>query len=192
MPADEVRVVYRKYDGALHWHQTMRLLGSDGHGVWLGAEPGIRARRGHEPPITIPQAHVMLFPRGVWWTAVFNSRHVGDGVAPQDLTTTEVYCDITTPPGWPTTDEVTMLDLDLDVVRRYDGTVEVHDEDEFAEHRVRYGYPPDVVGNATAAAAWLAAALADRLEPFGTAYHRWLGELLPGHDSPARRPDAVT
>lgn len=36
-----------------------------------------------------------------------------------------------------------MVDLDLDVVRRFDGSAEILDEDEFAEHQVRYGYPPE-------------------------------------------------
>src|SRR5690606_10713315 len=37
--ADTVRVVYRKYDGALHWHQQGQWLGEDEHGVWVGCPP---------------------------------------------------------------------------------------------------------------------------------------------------------
>ena len=37
------------------------------------------------------------------------------------------------------------VDLDLDVVRGFNGTVIVDDEDEFAEHQVAYGYPEDVI-----------------------------------------------
>ncbi|WP_180935649.1 DUF402 domain-containing protein [Nocardioides ungokensis] len=33
------------------------------------------------------------------------------------------------------------VDLDLDVVRGRTGRVWIDDEDEFAEHRVRFGYP---------------------------------------------------
>ena len=33
-----------------------------------------------------------------------------------------------------------MVDLDLDVIRMRDGGI-LDDEDEFAEHQVRYGYP---------------------------------------------------
>src|SRR6266540_1141443 len=133
---DEVWVVYRKYDGALHWHQKMRRLGEDRHGIWLGAPPGAITRRGEEPPVVIEQAHAMLFPHDGWWTAVFNGPPAG----------IEIYCDITTPPRWPRPGEVTMVDLDLDVCRRRaDQTVVLLDEDEFAEHRVRYDYPRDVV-----------------------------------------------
>ena len=42
---------------------------------------------------------------------------------------------------------VTAVDLDLDVIRRFDGTWYVDDEDEFAEHQVSYGYPPELVAS---------------------------------------------
>jgi uncharacterized protein len=105
----------------------------------------------------------MLFPRGAWWTAAFN--------APPHRT--EIYCDITTVPVW-TDDEVSMVDLDLDVRRRRRGEVQLLDEDEFAAHRVRYGYPSDVVARAEAAAQWLVGALRGGVEPFGTEYRHWL------------------
>lgn len=159
-----VRVVYRKYDGALHWHQRVRPLGEDAHGVWLGAPAGTEARRGHEPPTVAEHAHVLLFPRDAWWTAAFNAQ-------PHR---TEIYCDITTPPRWPSPDQVTMVDLDLDVLRRRTGEVLVDDEDEFAEHRVRYAYPQHVVERATAATRWLVQALSDDTEPFASAYREWL------------------
>ena len=44
-----------------------------------------------------------------------------------------------------------MVDLDLDVRRRRWGVIERLDDDEFAEHRVRFGYPDEVVTQATAA-----------------------------------------
>ncbi len=44
------------------------------------------------------------------------------------------------------------VDLDLDVVRGNTGRVWVDDEDEFAEHRVAFDYPEDVVTSAVASA----------------------------------------
>jgi protein associated with RNAse G/E len=167
MTGEDVRVVYTKFDGSLHWHQTMTRLGQDEHGVWLGARPGILAQRGHEPAIVVRQAHVMLFRPDVWWTAVFNAR-------PQRV---EIYCDITSPISWPEPDQVTMVDLDLDVVRGRTGKVSVLDEDEFAEHQVRYGYPADVIDQAWSATKWLTAALADGTEPFATRYRFWLEQM---------------
>jgi protein associated with RNAse G/E len=164
---DEVRIVYRKYDGALHWHMTMKWLGEDEHGVWTGAGPKNTWRKGNGPLLTIEHPQVVLFPRDRWWTASFNA----------DPTRTEVYCDITTPVDWPNPNEVTMIDLDLDVCRRPDGQVVVLDEDEFAEHRVKYGYPPEVISEALRATAWLRTALGDGREPFATIYHTYLALL---------------
>jgi uncharacterized protein len=164
----DVRVVYTKYDGSLHWHQTMRHLGEDEHGVWLGAPAGLIARKGDGPPVVIEQPHVMLFPQDAWWTAVFNG-------APAR---TEIYCDISTPPQWPHPGEVTMVDLDLDVIRRRaDQRVVLVDEDEFAEHQRRYGYPADVIRQAEHAAAWLQDAIAAGAEPFAGDYLSWFDQI---------------
>jgi len=161
----EIRVVYTKYDGSLHWHQTSLYLGEDEHGVWLGGSAGSTIRRGSEPPIVLEQPYAGLIPRGRWWTAVFNG----------EPARTEIYCDISTPPDWPGEDEVTMVDLDLDVLRlRADGRVLIVDEDEFAAHQIRYGYPADVVSEAERAAAWLHQAISAGAEPFASDYRGWL------------------
>ncbi len=161
-------MVYRKYDGSLHWHQVMRYLGEDDHGVWLGAPAGCTIQRGSEPPITLPEPSVELIPDRQWWTATFNG----------EPARTEIYCDIGTPPRWPDPAEVTMVDLDLDVLRlRADQRVVIDDEDEFAEHQIRYGYPPTVVAEAERATAWLVEAITARAEPFGSVYLGWLARV---------------
>jgi len=167
MPGDEVFLVFRKYDGSLHWHLTLRRLGEDEHGVWLGAPAGIEIRRGTEPSSLSSAAHVQLIPRDAWWVAAFN--------APPHRT--EIYVDVTTPSTWVSPGEVTMIDLDLDVIRRRTGLIEVDDEDEFAEHQVTFGYPDDVIAKATEVAAWLAGALADGTEPFASRYQEWLSKV---------------
>jgi protein associated with RNAse G/E len=143
----------------------MRRLGADEHGIWLGLPAHSVMRKGHNPEVDLPEAHVVLFPRDAWWTATFNA-------APRR---TEIYCDITTPPRWPSPDEVTMVDLDLDVLRKRgaDDPILV-DEDEFAEHQVRYGYPAEVIGAASEAAQWLMEAVGARAGAFGGAHERWL------------------
>jgi len=165
----EVRVVVRKHDGSLHWHYSMTRLGEDEFGVWLGAPVGTAYDKGERRGVfSAEQARVMLFPRDAWWTAEFQA-------APARL---DAYCDVATPSTWSTASEVTMIDLDLDVCRiREDMSVFVDDEDEFADHRVRYGYPADVVERAEAAAAWLTTALRDGVEPFGSHYRSWLDRV---------------
>ncbi|MGI5246982.1 DUF402 domain-containing protein [Dactylosporangium sp. CA-139066] len=159
-----VRVVWRKFDGALHWNYETDLLGEDEHGIWLGARTGTPVHRGTTSTGPVESPHVLLFPRRAWWTACFNA-------TPHR---TEIYCDITSVAHWPSETEVTAIDLDLDVIRRRTGEVILADEDEFAVHQVRYGYPADVIAEAQASADWLLSAVGDRLEPFGSAYHRWL------------------
>ena len=71
-----------------------------------------------------------------------------------------------------------LIDLDLDVVRRRDtGLVELRDEDEFADHRLRVRLPRRRWSpQAEAAAEWLYDALGDGTEPFATAFRsgwRW-------------------
>ncbi|WP_262703684.1 MULTISPECIES: DUF402 domain-containing protein [Streptomyces] len=161
---DLVSVNYRKYDGSLHWNLRMRRLGEDEHGVWLGLPGGGVMRRGYGPMVPIACAHVVLLPRDAWWTAAFNA-------PPRE---TEIYCDIATPAEWLSSHEVSMVDLDLDVIRKRNGSTLLDDEDEFAEHQVRYGYPADVIAEAEAAGRWLMDAVDGRAEPFGDASRAWL------------------
>lgn len=161
-------MVYTKFDGSLHWHSTNLYLGEDEHGIWVGARARSLSRRGSEPPVVIEEAYAQLIPAGQWWTALFNA-------APAR---TEIYCDICTPAQWPDEHQVTMVDLDLDVVRmRETRQVLILDEDEFAEHQVRFGYPADVIRQAEQAAAWLHDAISANAEPFATAYRDWLGKV---------------
>ncbi len=163
-----MRVVYTKFDGSLHWHHTLQYLGEDEHGTWLGAAAGTTSQRGEGPKAVFVQRAVKLIPVGLWWTATFYA-------APE---ATEIYCDITSPPKWPEENCVTMVDLDLDVLRlRANQQVLLVDEDEFAEHRVRYGYPSDVIRSAEQAAAWLQAAIGDGTEPFAGGYHQWVEKV---------------
>jgi protein associated with RNAse G/E len=158
----EVRLEFRKYDGSLHWFQSTRLVGEDQYGVWLGAPVGGTWQRGDGRTYTNRQAQVLLCSPDRWWTATFND-------APAQ---TAVYVDVSTP-AVISDGLVTAVDLDLDVRRFRDGTVRLEDEDEFADHQVRYSYPTEVIEAAQAAANWVAARIAVA-EPFATAYLPYL------------------
>ncbi len=163
-----VQVIYRKFDGGLHWHMELGRLGEDEYGTWLAAPGGSTARRGEEPPVTFEQAYVTLIPSGDrWWTLNCNAAPCW----------TELYIDVTTPPCWITPGTVEMVDLDLDVIRRFDSTAEILDADEFALHQVRYGYPPDVIAAAERSAADLLRAVQSGAEPFAEVCRGWLARL---------------
>jgi hypothetical protein len=165
----DVHVAYTKWGGAAHWTFDARRLGRDQHGVWLGAPAGLRiARPGAELILDAP--HVLLLPDAEPWTATFYRR------TPSSQLAYEVYIDMSTPPEW-TDETVTMVDLDLDVVRYWDGQVELLDEDEFAEHQAALGYPREIVALAERSSAECQASLARGGEPFATAYRDWLARL---------------
>ena len=164
-----IRVVYRKYDGSLHWHMELGRLGADEYGTWLGAPAGSQCQRGSEEPVTFSHAYVLLIPWSGGWTMTCNAEPCW----------TELYIDITTVPQWVAGDQVEMVDLDLDVVRGFDGSAEILDEDEFAEHQVRYSYPPEVTGHAERAATAMLAAVTSGTEPFGQVCRNWLAKV-PG------------
>jgi len=165
-----VHVRFTKYDGSLHWHFDTIELGRDEYGWWLGARKDTEARRGAEPITPIVNDVVMLVPKlttaaGLFF-ASFNTEHEA-----------EVYCDLTTVPEC-SDDLVTMVDMDLDVVRRRsDGTVFLDDEDEFVEHQAKFGYPTDLIDATSKAAAELMELVSARAEPFGTACNEWVDAL---------------
>ncbi|WP_308119853.1 DUF402 domain-containing protein [Streptomyces sp. MBT84] len=164
-----VLVDVRKYNGSLSAQWTATRLGEDEYGVWLGTAQGVPVSSAADG-WTNRFAYVMLVPRDEWWTATFCA-----DPGP------EIYCDVCTVPQWDTDGSVLrMVDLDLDVVRPRGGEARVKDEDEFAEHRARYGYPTFVSAKAEEACAWLLQAVrrgSNGVEPFASVYRCWLDGL---------------
>jgi protein associated with RNAse G/E len=160
----EVDVVFRKFDGTLHRRAIEWHLGEDEWGTWLGVPVGTEVHY-VSAGVTRVDEHrgVRLVPRDGWFTALF--------FAPTRAL--EMYCDITAPATWTGTAQVTMVDLDLDVTRTHRGKVDLLDEDEFAAHQVRYGYPAEVVRQAAEAAQHVLTACRGRVEPFGSHYVSW-------------------
>ena len=75
------------------------------------------------------------------------------------------------------------VDLDLDVICGPTGRVWIDDEDEFAEHRVRFGYPDEVVRAALASCDRVHAAVVGERAPYDGSADAWLARL----GRPARR-----
>lgn len=162
-----VLVKFSKWDGSSHWEFEMERLGVDEYGEWLWAPTGTELRRGLEKPIAAKHGFVKVVAPGQWWTAIWNDGYQSDGRS------IRTYVDVITPAVW-VGNIVRMVDLDLDVVRRSDGTVAVDDEDEFEEHRTAMGYPQHVVDRARTEAAQLVLAVERGKEPFGEIGDRWL------------------
>lgn len=159
---DGVQIDFRKWNGKRHWQFAMQRLGSDEHGLWLWSPARSPAQRGDEPVKHSTTINVKLIPDNKWWTAIWSWQGNND-----------LYVDIITPPSWSGT-TVTMVDIDLDIERSADGTVQILDEDEFARHKVEFEYPARLIDTARATAAQLAIAVEARHEPFGAVGERWL------------------
>lgn len=166
-----VHVDERKWPDRPHWQFDAQRLGDDRHGTWLYVPRSTLARRGLAPARPLQSGFVMCVPADAWWMVEFYWNHPS----------IEVYVNIGTRPRWDG-GRVAQIDLDLDVVRRIDGAVEILDEDEFQEHRRQLGYPADVIERAGAAAERAVAMLGRRQEPFGAAARRWIGVAAPADE----------
>jgi len=163
----QVQVAFTKWGGTPHWTFDGRRLGEDEHGVWVGCAPPLVIRR-PRAEVRFDVAAVQLFPHGEPWTLA--------AYAHSPALQYELYVDITTPPVW-TGDTVTMIDLDLDVIREWDGTVTVLDEDEFAVHQIELNYPAELIELATRSCTASAAAIRAGAEPFASDYRGWLAQV---------------
>lgn len=127
---------WRKWDGSPHWQHECVYLGEDAHGDWLGQAAGSHAfRPGRDVLLRSPS--VMMLPHG-------REDYVLTVNAAPELT--RVYIDVAWAVRWGEDGLPTAIDMDLDVVRRLDERgVYIDDEDEWEEHRVRFGYPSRVI-----------------------------------------------
>ena len=140
-PGDRVRIAFTKWGGGRHWTGAGVWLGEDEHGRWVGWPDGtVWERPGRT--FTSDGEQVGLFPRDRGFAATFYE--------PVGALEWRVYLDVTTVPEVTAQGVVTAVDLDLDVIQRFDGTSFVDDEDEFALHRVRHEYPDWLVAHAQA------------------------------------------
>ena len=154
MTLPSVDIKFTKWVTRPHWRFSMYHLDDDEWGTWLWTPPGSQAQRASEPVQIFDHLNVKLVSPNQWWTAIWN-----------DSKRFDLYIDIVTPPAW-RDHRVTMVDLDLDVIRLRTGEVIIDDEDEFADHQVAYGYPDSVVTKARRTAHDIRRRIAAGEEPF--------------------------
>ena len=162
---DRILIDFRKYPDSKHWRYEFLWLAEDAFGTWLWSPAGTPAQRGDEPPITFETLNVMLVSRE-WWAAMWPAS--GEP---------EVYVDMIAPAVW-SEGRVTMIDLDLDVLRRRSGEIHIDDEDEFATHQVALAYASELIEGALAACERVRAMLTREDEPFATAARARIAEAL--------------
>lgn len=155
-PVSRVLLRATKYDGAAHWIQSFRVISDDGNLLvaHYNARAPIFTSRGE---FRSPYDSRVYFWRDRWFN-VFRLSKPGCSLALW-------YCNITTPPvieGG----EITYIDLDLDVVVRPNGCIDLQDQDDFANHQKKYCYPAEVIAKAEDAAAEVTALAQRHKFPF--------------------------
>ncbi|HZD22773.1 MAG TPA: DUF402 domain-containing protein [Acidimicrobiia bacterium] len=162
--ADRIHVEMTKWPDSPHWTFDANRLGEDQYGTWLHVPADTKVRRGPDGPFHFSSGFVGLVPATDWWVVEYYPDHP----------TLAIYVNVGTPPELDD-GRLTQVDLDLDVIRRLDGTVEIIDVDEFDKHRVALGYPDELVDAARDAAERAKRMLQEGIEPFGDAPESWLG-----------------
>lgn len=163
-----VDISYTKWPDHPHYAYRMRVLGEDNHGVWGACEAGESVYKSGELAFIRESTLLSLVPRDGCWSALWY---------PPSEPVLEVYVDINSCPEW-TVGAVEMIDLDFDVIRRRDGTVQLVDEDEFEEHRLTFGYPNDLVALARSAAKEVTERASHPTEPFASSWRTWYSECF--------------
>ena len=155
-----------KWGGIPHYRGDVSLIAEDRFGGWWWGPKGRTIFRGEEPLFVAEHDVIFLIPTTTWWSATWWLGHAE----------VELYVNIGTA-AVVEDDRVWSTDLDLDVIRRVDGTCEIIDRDEFEEHQVRYGYPQDVIDAAEAAATEVLDLMCRRVAPFDEVTARtWVDE----------------
>jgi hypothetical protein len=163
-----VTVQFLKNPDITHWGFEAFRLGEDGWGNWIGVPKGAKRWKGESAVRPTQAPAVFCAQPGAWWHLHYNG----------DFTEFSHFVDIVTPPAWVGEDRYEMIDLDLDVVRRQDGVVEIEDEDEFLVHQVRYGYTPEMVRLAKETTDWVVGQLEEGREPFFAVAASWLERVI--------------
>ena len=160
-----VRLELTKWGEHPHWQMPAVYLGADAFGDWVGFPVGTHMTR---PGASYTTANLQV---GLVPDAPYLATFHGPGF------TIWTYVDMTTVPVWDG-DVLRAVDLDLDVIERLDHTTYVDDEDEFADHQVRFGYPPEVIDLARASCTSVLAAVSGGTAPFDrVSGQRWLDVL---------------
>lgn len=168
-----VTVQFLKNPDVTHWGFEAFWMGEDEWGDWISVPTGTVRWKGETAVRPTRMPAVFCAPRGQWWHLHYNGQ-----MGHPNFTH---FVDIITPPVWVSQDRYEMIDLDLDVAVRLDGTVEVQDEDEFEVHQVRYGYTEEMIRGAEMETARIVGELEQRREPFFDVASAWLAKVDDEH-----------
>jgi hypothetical protein len=175
-PGELVVMRNRKWNGEPHWVVPGDYLGEDRFGHWISQPTGSFVAKPAVAFYAASDALVMIPHDGHHVVTFFDELH------PKKV---EIYVDIVSDIRWQQLAagsgyEVTLIDMDLDVIRTFDerGTW-IDDEDEFAEHQVVMNYPDWAVSAAQSECNRIYSAVKDRVPPFDGTADDWFRKARP-------------
>ena len=134
----EVTMKALKYDKRLHYESTMNLVEKRDN-LYILHGPSMRKLIHHtrKKEFIFDRQSIEFYFNDRWYTVacVFNNEGEIESY----------YCNIAMPCTF-TGNEVSFIDLDLDVIIQPDMSYKVIDWDDFEEHKVLYGYPHELIG----------------------------------------------
>lgn len=142
-----IRSASTKYDGSIHYEFDTRLIDHVDGCLRLFIAAGTPNHSYRGPGVFEADCVALFFPGDddrVFNAFVYLDAYPRSGVVMASDMLVQARLDGST---------LRWIDLDLDVEVFADGRIELVDEDEFAEHQVRYRYPPAVIEGAQRGAA---------------------------------------
>ena len=163
VPGDPVRVASTKYDGSLHYQYTCTVVADEGDRLLAFAPGG-----------TLMDSYRGTRPTARHFLRVHDTDHFWNIEVAWDRAwrPSKHYVNIAMPSSWED-GTLRFVDLDLDISWWADGRVLLLDTDEFAAHRVRFGYPPWLVDRAWAAVDQVRSLISVRAAPFDGSLYAW-------------------
>jgi protein associated with RNAse G/E len=159
-----------KYDGSLHYRYPLTVVREEPNLLMLYGPPGTvcESYRG--------QLLASYHSLELYWSDRFYNLTV---MWHADWRPRNHYVNIATPATWHD-GTLRFIDLDLDVIWRADtGEVILDDEDEFALHQVRFGYPSELIAQAQRSGEEVREMIARRSYPFDGSLHAWRPDGTP-------------
>lgn len=163
VPGSAVQVASTKYDGSLHYQYSATVVDDDGDRLraWVPAGTQLHSYRGDR---STPRPFLRVHDRRRYWNL--------EVIWERNWRPRQHYVNIALPSTW-SDGTLRFVDIDLDVSWTADGRVLLLDEDEFADHRERLGYPQWLVDRAWAAVDEVRGLISLERPPFDGSLYRW-------------------
>lgn len=159
-----------KYDGGLHYRYAASQVRAEQNLLMVYLPPGV--------PVDCYRGHMTTRYHSLelYWSDLYYNLTV---IWEADWRPKMHYVNIATPSTWHD-GTLRFVDLDLDVIwRPDDGLAVLDDEDEFAQHQVRYGYPADLIARVWQSSDEVRDLIARRVYPFDGSLHGWRPDAAP-------------